>query len=310
MKRLLELDTAALAAEYEERARAVCPDHISLALRVLDRLEPCRWKLEWHLPSWLGVDTGLEPAIARQLALTNVLGLASLRLRDDLRDGELNSDDRLEAPVVSAALYGAAIDELQALFPQPSELWRELALRMAEWREAVEVDPSSRHRADGDDVDRHLARRGAPLKVSALAVCLLAEQQEIYEKLAICLDHVLVALVLYDHLWDWDEDLAAGRWNAFVADASDRHEVLAGMMARDAIGAYMGRIHREFDRAFEISSNLRLPRLTSELSRIAAEAYEHATRLQAHYRQLGDRAVTLIFGNMWSQARSPVSVAG
>ena len=299
VKRLVELDTTAVADECAQRAQSACPEHGSLAIRSIRGLDPNRWRLEWQLPWWLGMDMGLELAVARQLVLSNVLGLASLRLRDDLHDDDLLPEDRPAAPDVSEALYRAATDILRGMFPPSSEIWRELRLQMSYWRGAVELDSATRP---------HLARRAAPLKVSAFAVCELTERPEIYQGLASCLDLFLTAMVLYDHLCDWEDDLACGRWNAFLGDASDRRDVLAQLMARDTIDAYMGRVRREFDRALEICSALMLPRLTSELAGIAAEVQGHAGQLQAHYRQLGDRAVTLMFGDTWRATRTPLSV--
>ena len=256
------------------------------------------------------MDLGLELAVARRLVLSNVLGLASLRLRDDLQDGDLLPGDRPAAPVVSAALYEAAIDILRDLFPPSSDVWRQLGLQMSHWRDAVEIGSAPTQSADEEAIGRYLARRAAPLKVSAFAVCLLTVRTHLYDGLADCLDHFLAAMVLYDHLCDWEQDLACGRWNAFVAGAPERIDVLAHMISSDTVGAFMRRVSREFDRALEISSSLRLPRLTSELAGLAAEVHRHAGQLQDHYRQLGDHAVTLMFGDRWRAPRTAASVPG
>ena len=299
MKRLVELDTAAVADECAQRAQRACREHAPLAIRSIRGLDPNRWRLEWQLPWWLATDMGLELAVARDLVLSNVLGLASLRLRDDLQDGDLLPEDRTAAPIVSAALYGAATDVLGGHFPPSAEIWRELELQMSHWHDAVELDLAP---------PTHLSRRAAPLKVSAFAVCELTGKTQIYATLGNCLDHFLTAMVLYDHLCDWQEDLARGRWNAFVGDASDRRVVLAQMMARGSVDAYMERVRSAFDRALATAAGMGLPRLTSELVGIAARVHEHAAQVQAHYRQLGDRAVTLMFGDTWRETRAPLSV--
>lgn len=293
---LPELDTLALATAYERRALAACPQHLPLALRVLHRLDPARWALEWHLPWWLGAELQLDTTLSRELVLSNILGLASIRLRDDLLDGDVDSGDALAVPQLSAALYEAAIDVYRSLFPPSSELWVELAMRMAEWRAAV-ADNAAPPRADADPdaIARHLARRGAPLKVSAFAVCLLAGWTDVYPTLARGLDHALAAMVLYDHLCDWQDDLAAGRWNAFALE-KNRAEVLAAMMATDAIGTYVVRIHVEFDMAQKIVADLGLRGLATQLAATAAKVDQHAMQLQAHYRMVNERAVALMFG--------------
>ncbi len=61
--------------------------------RVLNRITPPNWTLEWSLPGWLGGTLGLgAPAIA-SLTLANVLGLAFVKLQDDLLDGEIEDED-------------------------------------------------------------------------------------------------------------------------------------------------------------------------------------------------------------------------
>ena len=65
-----------------------------------------------------------------------------------------------------------------------------------------------------------LGHRGAPLKICAAAACLLAQRAELIPQLESALDHLLIGAVLLDHALDWADDLAAGRYNAFVAYAS------------------------------------------------------------------------------------------
>jgi hypothetical protein len=293
---LPELDTAWLSAAFERQARSACPELLPDAMRLLDRLEPARWPLEWQLPWWLGHELGLAPAVARELVLGNLLGLAAIRLRDDTADGELEPAAVGAAGVLSDALYGAALDVYRGLFAPDAPIWTEVERRMAEWRGS-----------SGDSAG--LASRGAPLKISAFAVCLLCGRIDGWPRLEACLDHALSAMVLHDHLADWPADLAAGRPNAFVAATSigpqsverrdqQRTEVLAAMMARDAVASHARQVQAALDAACQIATGLGLPTLADGRAGIAARLDEHATQLDDHYRQLGDRAVTLVFGGI------------
>ena len=303
------LDTQAVSAEYARRAGAACAENAALALRVLERLDPARWPLEWHLPWWLGRELALQPDIARDLVVSNILGLAAIRLRDDLRDGDLKGTDEHAASLVSAALYEAAVQTYRSLFEPTSELWAELALRMAEWQSACDDGTAPPDLdADADGLTHFLARRGAPLKISAFAVCLLAGRTDVYGRVARYLDHVLAAMVLFDHVCDWQDDVAAGRWNAFVAAVSttpqsltnrerNRSDVLVALLAQAPVATYLERISIQLDRAAETAAQLEMTLLVGHVAAIREQIDAHAARLGEHYRSVGDEAVTRFFGS-------------
>jgi hypothetical protein len=74
---------------------------------------------------------------------------------------------------------------------------------------------------DYEDADwRSLGHRGAPLKTCVAAACLLAQRESSLGQLEQALDYLLIGAVLFDHVRDWTDDLAAGRYNAFIAYVS------------------------------------------------------------------------------------------
>lgn len=289
-----ELDIDAVRAAYERRVHDLRPDHAALAIRLLERLPPDRWMLEWHLPWWLGHALELEPDLVRSVVLSNLLGLGSIRLQDDLADGDVAARDIATMSALGATLYEAAIEPYRSRFPAGSPFWAHLEDSMGAWRAAT-----------GEE--GHLAARGAPLKISAFAVCLLAERSDLYPELDRLLDDALEALVLYDHIADWQADLEAGRWNAFVAGISEgpqvpaervrhRRAVLVAMMTTDAIAVHIGRVEAGVLRAADRADNLGVPvpALATHLRGFARQAGEQGRDLQAHYRDLGDRATRLL----------------
>ena len=310
MSEIPELDTAAISAAYERRVSAACPAHLRLALEVRERLDPERWALEWHLPWWLGYAFGLERETCSDLVLSNVLGLASIRLRDDLIDGEIDPRAVADARLVSDALYEAALDVYRAAFPGSSSLWGRLDSFMADWQAAASNNAEPGHDPAMDDgMLRLLARRGAPLKISAYAVCLLADRTDhAFAMLEHCLDHALAAMVLYDHFCDWQADLAAGRWNAFVAGATTypqvpdsreriRATVLVAMISRRSIETHFAPIKSELEHATMISRQLGVVGLTDHIAGLTTQLDEQATTMQARFGQLGERATSLVFGD-------------
>ena len=180
-------------------------------MRLFDRIEPGRWTLEWNLPWWLGLAFGLDEDEATELVVGTVLGLASVRLQDDLADGDVPASERAAAIDLSATLYELALAPYRSRFPASSPFWDHLATTMAAWRAATDgaTPRDDRARNELDESHARLAARGAPLKVPAFAICLLTDRIDAYPILDRGLDHALTALVLYDHFGDWQADLAA-----------------------------------------------------------------------------------------------------
>jgi hypothetical protein len=294
-----ELDVHRVAAAFERRVEAACPDERDLAIRTLRRLTPGKWTLEWYLPWWLGHAVGLDPAVAEEIVLSDVLGLASVRLQDDLLDGEIAEDDVPGAARLSAALFDEAVAIHRRRFDAASPFWPFLERSMAEWDRASAGDGASR----GAD----LPLRGAPLKVGAFAVCLLARRMDRWVLVERCLDHALAALVRYDQVRDWEDDLRADRWNAFVAAVSslpqrpatrdrNRSAVLAALLTRGAAAAEFGRIRAEALRAAHLAVEVGCPPLAGFLSGYAERTAAQGAEVEAHYRGAAERARTLMFG--------------
>ena len=289
-----DLDTTDLSESFKRRVREVRPDLAQAAVRLLERLPPERWMLEWHLPWWLGHALGLDRELARDLVLSNLFGLGSIRIQDDLADGEIPPRKAVKAATLATTLYDLALEPYRTPFPSGSAFWAHLDACMTEWQTAQ--DPAGR-----------LAARGAPLKISAFGVCLLARRAEVYPTLDQLLDDALEALVLYDHIADWQADLDAGRWNAYIADLSDgpqvpeertrhRRAVLVAMMTTDAVAVHIGRVQAGLLRAADLADTLvvPVPALVAHLRAFARQVGEDGRAIQAHYRDLGDRAARLL----------------
>lgn len=279
---------------YKRRVRETRPDLLPMATKLLERLPPDRWMLEWHLPWWLGHAFGLDRDVAREIVLSNLFGLGSIRLLDDLEDGDVAPRKAVKATALAATLYDLALEPYRTRFPIESRFWAHLETCMAEWRAAK-------------GAESRLAARGAPLKISAYGVCLLSGREDAYSTLDHLLDEALEALVLYDHIADWQADIDAGRWNAYVEGLSDgpqvasertrhRRAVLVAMMTTDAVANHIGRVQAGLLRAADLAETMiaPVPALVAHLRTFAREAGEYGRALQAHYRDLGDRAARLL----------------
>lgn len=206
------------------RVAAIQPEARLAAVAWLARFIPQQWPVEWYLPLWLGRAYGVDPTVWYALTTCNVLGLGFVAAQDDLMEaGGQEVDETLE--LLAPLLHQAALTELHALFPAHDPFWSFYQQAMTEWQQAqisgdqITDKPFALWQRDG------LAQcgwRGAPLKITATALCLLAGRAAVIPRLHATLNALLAAQVLLDHLDDWQEDLTAGRFNIFVAFAADQ----------------------------------------------------------------------------------------
>lgn len=288
-----ELNVEEILAEYRRRIAAACPSQLDLATEVAARVGPTNWRLEWYLPWWLTNAFGLDPGLGRQLVLSNLLGLVSIRLQDDLADGELATDLVPGAKELAAAAYEEALRVYGARFGAASPFWPFLDGTMATWRSGSNGTAS--------------ASRGAPLKIGAYACALLAGRMDVWPVLDRCLDRAVSALVQYDQFCDWESDLGAGRWNSFVAglsphDQSDVHRVrnrsvvLTAMLTRSAATDQFDRAVLEAKAAAALAAELGITPLQAYLADWTTRTAAQGAEVEAYYRRAAAQATQLMFG--------------
>lgn len=286
------LDVGAIETAFDEHVSVLPARDRALAARTLERVRPPNWTLEWHLPWWLGHAFGLAPATSLQIVASNVLGLVATRLEDDVVDSEVAGNEVEAAQRVSAALFGAAVDLYQPLFDAGAPFWAELDATLTAWRASPRGS---------------LAGRGAPLKVGARAICLLADRAATWPQVESCLDLALTALARYDDLCDWEADLEAGRWNGLVASAAaapqtfanrsrNRASVLLALMTGPAASDGFGRVATDAARAAALAHGFGSTALADHLAVVGARAAAQGLAVESHYVSAANRATELIFG--------------
>ena len=287
-------DPRAVGLAFDAVIRRRCPEHAAFARQVFERLTPERWRLEWNLPWWVGRAFGLDPIVAGDLVVSNVLGLAAIRIRDDLADGEVAARNVEAARDVSDALLEAALAPYRRRFEPGTPFWRRFDELMTAWREGTEQP----------DAPRSTTSTGAPLQIGAIAACLLTERADAIPAVEAIVDDAVESLVLDDHVADWEADVAAGRWNAFVASlgvpasdpASTRRAVLVALLTTDAAPRTFERIVAGYLRAAGRARALdaRLTPLADALEGMASDARTRGAQVSGHYRELAERAAKLL----------------
>jgi hypothetical protein len=116
----------------------------------------------------------------------------------------------------------------------------------------------------------------------------------------------MAALVLYDQFFDWEADVEAGRWNAFVAGILDgtaagqppgrlRSAVLAALLAEDVVVEHFARIAAAAAGGARLAEELELGELADHLRSWAGAAAVQGDGVAAHYRRAADQATRLLF---------------
>jgi hypothetical protein len=304
---------------YLAAFRTAPPRLAQAATSWLEKIRPPQWTLEWSLPFWLGESLRLPAASTRRLVLSNVVGLAYIRLQDALADGEFPGVEPAAAMLLSTLFYQRWMQELRSLFGGDHRFWSCFDSYLAEWVAATVAStemPAHRFQESGADDFRRLAHRGAPLKVCGAGACLLASREDLLPALADAIDHLLVCAVLLDHAHDWSDDLDAGRYNVFVDYASPlpqtppnrktntrmvQQEICLGEAARPYFR--IARDHLWI--AGALAEPVECPGLQGYLRWLDAQAATCSERLVGRATALLDDAVRRLFGPQESMAAEP-----
>jgi hypothetical protein len=157
---------SAAAAAY-----AIAVDRLATSLAfharaLLDRVCTPNWTQEWRLPGWLVQILDLTLDQVASLTLSNGFGLTTVRLLDDLVDGEAGDEAPDTIVLLPAALHHLWVQQYRLLFDQLSGFWHYFERYLSQWIEATHgaADPPSTTFASiGDEDFRRLAHRGGRL---------------------------------------------------------------------------------------------------------------------------------------------------
>jgi len=305
---LSEPDVLYVKASFGAGLAQLSPELADAGRRLLDTLATPNWCLEWRLPRWLGDALGLDDASTRSLVLANVYGLAYVRLHDDLADAEI--DHQAPAAInLASVFFEQWMAEYRRLFTAGSPFWSFLDGWLTRWAQATHEagEPLAADlRAYGEEDFLRLAERAAPLKICCAGACLCSGRAALIPTLTTGLDHFLVAAVLLDHVCDWADDLAAGRYNAFVAYASalpqtpaqagtNRRRVLETIYLHAGVQPYYAMIVRYLRSARRTLRALDSPDLSRYLQQMERLARDHGQQIAGAAR----RQLRQASGQLW-----------
>jgi hypothetical protein len=322
---LLSNPTLATArAKYLQALEGLPSPLGDMGRQLLQRITPEQWTLEWALPDWLCDALALSSDISVRLVLCNVFGLAYIRLEDDLADGELAEPTRVPALLLAHQFYREATLNYLELFDGRSPFWGYFKLWLDEWVLGTlhSNEPKRiRFSAFAEQDYLQLAGRGAPLKICCAAGCLLANRADAIGALTGALDHALAATVLLDHLHDWAQDLQAGRYNTFVAYASDvpqvsahresnRMRVLEMFYIGDRGRPYLDLVRDQLKRAAEVKLPIELEQFARYLITLESRATAYYDSMIEGQRIVVRDAAEKLFGPIAGRGGAPTLEIG
>jgi hypothetical protein len=302
-------DVRAVRAAFIAGVNRVAPELLAPALLVLEKFARPNWTMEWYLPRWIGEVLSAPPLVWQPLMLSNLYGLAYVKLRDDLVDGEANAQDEALL-ALSTAFHTLWTYEYRAQFGADPAFWEYYERYLAQWSAATlenDRDGAAHPSPLSAEGRLQLAHRGAPLKICCTGAAILMGRSDIIADMEAAVDHLLVAAVLLDHAGDWVEDLSDGRYNAFVAYASglpqsaanleqNRQRVREELYLGAAAHPYYAVVREELHVADDIARALGCRDLHDFLAWLDAETMRIEARLAAEVTDHLSKAAAALFG--------------
>ncbi len=297
-------------ARFQLQLQALPSGSARIGDSLIDKLSPPGWTLEWYLPKWLATTFELAEETTDELIVANLFGLCFVGLQDRLLDDEADSSFRHDASILSTALHHWWLERHVLVCGDDAWFWAHFSRIMAEWWGATavsNVQPAGEFADVLRDAWQLLAHRASPLKVCCVAVTRLAHRQQLLPALEESLDHLHVAAVLLDHAQDWQEDLAAGRYNAFVhflspgeqvAENLAMHEqrVMEDLWFGDRATAYFEPAHAQLDLALSAAQQVHCPPFHEFIAQYHLRLNRYDRTMRQSARAILEQTTTQLFG--------------
>jgi hypothetical protein len=319
---LSDSDVIAVREDYRLELKNLAQPLPDAGQHILDKISTPNWKLEWFLPRWLGNSFGLSADVIRALTLSNVLGLAFLRLVDDQVDGENQVADAVTTLSLATRLYHLAFQPYRELMMGHPQFWDHADEYLAQWTNAILANkrpPQEGLRALSQDHYQLLAQLGAPLKICCLAAWLLSNQKPVLPDLLLAIEHYVIGAVLLDHYKDWQADLHAHRYNLFIDHALQGDKmpltqdelqsyVLEAILSTEVLVSYFSIILKQVQTAQAYAAKVRCNELEQHLRSFHQQIALHADGLIQSIEDVIQLAGQKIFGLASSSSPNLISI--
>jgi hypothetical protein len=190
------------------------------ALTIFDAIATSNWALEWGMAGWIGDAYGLDDHALEVLRSSNAYLIAFARLVDDVIDGESRfpTDVSTRLAVVLQHLWMSTYHELLRGSRHNGRFWSLFERELARWMRACRSgdDGVASGPRPPEEWLEAVAERAAFIAIGFVAGCLAAGRDDVLDDMDRALRDLFVGIVMLDDIFDWHDDLDAGRPNAFV----------------------------------------------------------------------------------------------
>jgi len=183
------------------------PDGIrELGLACIDKLDPSKVKegnyITYMLPFWLKEPFGMDGDVIKKLSMANVFKMLCASIQDKVIDS-LNPEKYIKFLPLGNLFFIEFYKIYQEILPGDSVFWGYLERYFHDWAVSIEFEKNSINSGGTDLSDADLsvlAKKAAPIKLSACAVCLLSGNETRISNLDEQINYALITLQLVD---DW-----------------------------------------------------------------------------------------------------------
>ncbi|WP_010247353.1 class 1 isoprenoid biosynthesis enzyme [Acetivibrio cellulolyticus] len=182
------------------------------------------------LPFWLKDSLGIENEIAKKISIANTFLMLYFLIQDDIIDQPACKNKGTLLPLGNLFMLDF-MHCYHELFPAGSPFWTYLQEYTYIWSKSMlweNTDVDSTQTAFTSEDLNIMAYKAAPLKVAAVAACLLGDKKELIKPISDTVDLILTSLQVVDDWIDWQEDLISG----------NRNYILSGVLSKKGIHSY------------------------------------------------------------------------
>lgn len=180
------------------------------------------------LPFWVNYNCKLERDALRKISLANTFMMLFAFTQDDVMDNDIGSLDKADMLSLGNLFFTDFIELYRDVLGADPRFWRYFRLHMRKWAEAVASEKRGFRISDNlldEEILSVVSGKADPVKLAAVAVCVMTDREEWIDKFSMAVDRVLFSLQIADDCADWREDLKNRNTNLLLHEVMRKYRV-------------------------------------------------------------------------------------